>query len=91
MTTANEDLAFRLIDLLGPLPEPGTRTDWHRNGYGKPAYTAEQMRAYAAQEVVADRERLAMAVRKQMPQVEWTEAQVARGQTCRAILDRMKA
>lgn len=48
---------------LGPLPEPGTRTDWHHDGYGKPAYTADQMRAYAAQEVAkavaAERERCA--------------------------------
>lgn len=42
---------------LGQLPKPGTRTDWHHDGYGLPAYTAEQMHAYAAQEVAAERER----------------------------------
>ena len=48
---------LRLNTQLGPLPEASTRTDRHIDGYGVPAFTEDDMRAYAAQEVAAERER----------------------------------
>lgn len=50
-------------DQLGPLPEASTRTDWHIDGYGEPAFTEDDMRAYASQEVAAERERIALTLR----------------------------
>ena len=48
---------LRLDTQLGPLPEASTRTDRHIDGYGEPAFTEDDMRSYAAQEVAAERER----------------------------------
>lgn len=48
---ADEPLALRLTDLLGPLPK-SEAAHWHPF-----KYTEHQMRAYAAQEVAAERER----------------------------------
>ena len=46
----------RLTDGLGPLPEPAL---WEDSIHDAPAmaYTADQMRKYAAQQVAAERER----------------------------------
>lgn len=34
---------------LPPLPKPDTRTDWHHDGYGKPAFTTDLTIAYGQQ------------------------------------------
>lgn len=46
-------------DQLPPLPEADVRTDCHIDGFGEPAFTADQMRSYAARAVAAERERCA--------------------------------
>ena len=64
-TTDNTNAALRgseSNDQLGPLPEPALTHD--RHGHMLligPCYTADQTRAYAAQERAAERERLAAA------------------------------
>lgn len=44
---------------LPPLPSPATRTDFHHDGYGLPAYTADQMHVHAALAAAIERERCA--------------------------------
>lgn len=48
-----------MTDKLGPLPEPHTRQWINAPFTERLLFTAEQMRAYAAQEVAAERERWA--------------------------------
>jgi hypothetical protein len=43
---------------LGPLPEPRTLSRGDEDGAIQLGYTADQMRAYAAQQVAAERERI---------------------------------
>lgn len=57
--TSAADRGSGLSDQLGPLPETALTHD--RHGHMLligPCYTAEQMRAYAAQEVAAARQRI---------------------------------
>lgn len=61
-TTTAEPLALRLNDQLGPLPEPAQIsyvTDSVMRSHEVRSYTAGQMRAYAAEQVAAERERCA--------------------------------
>jgi hypothetical protein len=55
MTTEATPGALGSNDQLGPLPEPATPYLAGPDDY--PEFTADQMRAYAAQEVAADRQR----------------------------------
>ena len=54
---------------LGPLPERTHFPGWT----DVPYYTADQMRAYAEQEVARERERCAKLIEPKNPPDDWTE------------------
>jgi hypothetical protein len=56
-----QPLGLGLSQLLGPLPEAAHRGPTGTGAYFD-AYTAAQMRAYAAEQVAAERERCAQIV-----------------------------
>ena len=73
MTTETTPDNVPLNDHFGPLPEP-TFHGIRRGGLlREDAWTAAQMRAYAAEQVAAERERCAQIAEPKNDRSDWTE------------------
>ena len=82
-TTENgRPLGIGLSEGFGPLPKPTVSTAYHQDGWGIPAYTAEEVHACVAKEVAAERERWFDALRTMRRNYEQVSVRNALNDVC---------